>query len=49
MPCAPRYNKKGTKVAYSVMGTPQNILFKRSKWQQYVNKMLISQESSRVK
>jgi hypothetical protein len=49
MPAAPRYNKQGTKIAYSVMGIPQNIKFKRSAWQKYVNKMLISQESSRVK
>lgn len=49
MPVAPRFNKKGTKVAFSILGTPPNLKFKRSKFQEYVNKMLLSQETSRVK
>jgi hypothetical protein len=49
MPSMPRYNKKATQVAFKILGVPANMSFKRSKWQEYVNKMLISQESSRVK
>jgi hypothetical protein len=49
MPATPRSNKKATKVAFGILGTPENIKFKRTKYQEYINKMLISQESSRVK
>lgn len=46
---APRYNKKATKVAFSILGVPGNLRFKRSKWQEYVNRQLLAQETSRVK
>ncbi len=49
MATMPRYNKPATQVAWKVLGKPANLAFKRSKWQEYVNKMLLSQESSRVK
>jgi hypothetical protein len=49
MPAMPRSNKRATKVAFKILGTPANLEFKRSKQQEYVNKMLISQETSRVK
>lgn len=49
MPAAPRQNKKGTKIAFAILGTPANLKFKRSPQQEWVNKMLLSQESSRIK
>lgn len=49
MPAFPRFNKLATKIAYSVLGKPANISFKRSAEQERVNKQLLSQESSRVK
>lgn len=49
MPGMPRSNKPATKIAFSVLGTPPNLEFKRSKSQEKVNKMLLSQETSRVK
>lgn len=49
MPCAPRQNKKGTKIAFAILGTPDNLKFKRTPKQEWVNKMLLSQETSRVK
>lgn len=49
MACAPRQNKKATKIAFDILGTPPNLKFKRTVKQQWVNKMLLSQESSRVK
>lgn len=47
MPIMVRPNNLGTKIAYKVLGTPPNIKFKRSKQQEYVNKQLLSQETSR--
>ena len=49
MPIAPRYNKPATAIAWKILGKPANLSFKRSKQQEYVNKMLLSQETSRVK
>ena len=49
MACAPRYNKPATAIAWKILGKPANLSFKRSKQQEYVNKMLLSQETSRVK
>jgi hypothetical protein len=49
MATMPRSNKPATAIAWKILGKPANLAFKRSKWQEYVNKMLISQESSRVK
>lgn len=49
MPMMPRQNKKATKVAFSILGTPAPLKFKRSKAQEQMNEILLSQESSRVK
>lgn len=49
MAAMPRFNKKATKIAFKILGTPANLVSKRSKQQEYVDKMLTSQETSRVK
>lgn len=49
MPVAPRQNRKATKIAFSILGTPPNLKFKRNAHQEWVNKMLLTQETSRVK
>lgn len=49
MAAAPRQNKKATKIAFSILGTPANLRSKRSAHQEWVNKMLSSQETSRVR
>jgi hypothetical protein len=49
MPVAPRAKGKAQKIAFKILGKPANLSFKRSPQQEYVNELLISQESSRVK
>lgn len=49
MACAPRSNKKATKIVFDILGTPPNLKFKRNAKQEWVNKMISSQETSRVK
>lgn len=49
MAAAPRQNKKGTKIAFGILGTPPNLSFKRNARQQWINRMLSQQETSRVK
>jgi hypothetical protein len=50
MPAMPRVkNSKATKIAFSILGVPANLKFKRSKAQEYVNQQLIAQETTRVK
>lgn len=49
MSAMPRPNTKATKVAYKIMGIPQNIAFKRNPQQRLINKQLLMQETSRVK
>lgn len=45
----PREHNKATKVAFKLLGTPPNYLFKRSKEQERVNRQLLFQETSRVR
>jgi hypothetical protein len=49
MPAMPRVKGLGTKIAFNVLGKPENLNFKRSKAQEYVNKQLNAQETSRVR
>lgn len=49
MPAMPRFNKKGTKIAFDILGVPAPLKFKRSKAQEELNQRLLAQESSRVK
>jgi len=49
MPAMPRVALKPTKIAYKILGVPANILFKRSKEQQRINKRLVFEETIRVR
>lgn len=49
MAAMPRSNKKATKIAFNILGTPGNLSSKRSARQEWINKMLLSQETSRIK
>lgn len=47
MPTMPRFSKKGTKVAYKLLGTPPNILYKPSPQSEKIRKELLFQETTR--
>ncbi len=49
MPAMPRIKGKSTKIAYKILGIPQNIKFKRSEAQQKINKRLVFEETIRVR
>lgn len=49
MPAMPRVKSYATKVAYKVLGVPANIVFKRSKRQEKIDRQLNAQETSRVR
>jgi len=49
MPAMPRFSKKGTKIAYNILGTPENILFKPKGKEKKVDRQLTFQETSRVR
>lgn len=49
MPGMPRIPGKGKKIAYNILGTPPNIAFKRTKRQEFINKILLQNETSRVR
>lgn len=45
----PRPNNKTKKIAYKILGTPDNIRHKRSKEERYIDKRLLFEESYRVR
>lgn len=47
MPVAPRWNKKATKIAFNIIGTPPNLKFKPSEKEIEINKTIIVQDSLR--
>lgn len=49
MPAMPRPKGKATKIAYKILGVPGPIAFKRSKEQKKINKVLLFQESQRIR
>lgn len=49
MPVAPRQKSKATKIAWKILGVPQNIAHKRTKEEQRINKRLLFEESMRVR
>ncbi len=49
MPCMPRSNRKATKIAFNILGVPPALKFKRTAAQQEMNKLLLAQETSRIK
>lgn len=49
MPAMPRIKGKATKIAYKILGTPPNMVFKRSPKEKKVNRRLIFEETTRVR
>ena len=49
MASSPRIKNKATKIAFAILGAPDNYKFKRSKEQERVNRELLFQETSRVR
>lgn len=49
MPAMPRFNKKGTKIAFKILGTPENLLYKPKGKQKKDDKILTFQETTRVR
>jgi len=49
MPAMLRIKGKATKIAYKILGKPENLKFKRTKDQQKVNRRLIFDETARVR
>lgn len=48
MPIMPR-PKKAKKIAYNIIGIPDNLAFRRSKRQKILNRKLLWEESSRIR
>jgi hypothetical protein len=49
MPSMPRVSKKTTNIAYTVLGVPSNIAFKRTKKEKEINRRLLFEETQRVR
>jgi hypothetical protein len=49
MPAMPRPDTRATRIAYKILGKPENQKFRRTKKQQWVNKRLIWEETQRVR
>jgi hypothetical protein len=49
MPGMPRLNAKSTKIAYAIMGVPQNMKKSRKKKNDKLNQRLIAEETIRVR
>lgn len=50
MPTMPRPKGKGRKIAYAILGVPQNMLkTKKTEVEQKINERLIFEETSRVR
>ena len=49
MPAIPRMSGKAKKIAYTILGVPANIQFKRTKQQKLVNQRLLFEETVRVR
>jgi len=45
MPCAPRWNKKATKIAFNIIGTPPSLKFKPTPKEVEINKSIMQQET----
>jgi len=49
MPCAPRQKGKATKIAYDIMGKPENMEDDKSRKDKKVDRMITWQNNTRVK
>ncbi len=49
MPAMPRFSKKGTKIAFKILGTPENLLYKPKGKKKQIDKQLLFQETTRIR
>jgi hypothetical protein len=49
MPCAPRQNKKGKKIAYAILGVPMNLQKKNVKKDPKIEGRLVFEETALVR
>lgn len=49
MPVAPRFNKKATKIAFSILGIPENIKNKKTALQRKIDQKLLFDNTARVR
>lgn len=49
MPIMPRLKTKARDIAYKILGTPANIKYKPNKFERYINKRLLYDETYRVR
>ncbi len=47
MPLMPRTNKKARKIAYKILGKPNNIKYQKPPWSAWVDKRLLFEDTSR--
>lgn len=49
MPVMPRLKNKATKIAYKIMGIPNNIRNKKRPWSKHVAERLLFEDTSRIR
>lgn len=49
MPVMPRQKGKAKKIAYSIMGVPANMVYKRDKREKFIARRLLFEETARVR
>lgn len=49
MPAMPRVRGKATKIAYAILGVPENMKSKKTKHQRYIDRRLKYDETMRIK
>lgn len=49
MPAMPRMNSKATKIAYAILGKPENLKDKKDKYDRRINRRLLFEETQRVR
>ena len=49
MPVMPRSNKKATKIAFDILGTPANYLEKKTARQKKIDRRLLFHDTARVR
>lgn len=49
MPVMPRFSKKGTKLAFKILGTPENLLYRPKGKEKQIDKQLLFQETTRIR
>jgi hypothetical protein len=49
MPAMPRFSKKGAKIAFKILGTPENLLYHPKGKKKKIDKQLLFQETTRIR